>query len=316
MVFFSKRNCIVNFKNKQMKKETKNALGYLAANSRFFLWMLSVLFITGVSSCKKDKDKPLVKEVQLENTGTFGNILSDKDGRTLYFFANDAISQNTCTGGCAAIWPVFYIKDLTQDKLGDGLKLEDFRTIITSSGKEQLSYKGWPLYYYAPLSGGTNVQEAPGQTSGEGVNGVWFIAKPDYTIMFANHQLTGHDGKNYLSNYTEGTGKTLYFTDGAGLTLYTFKKDSANNNNFTASDFSNNGVWPIYETDKIVVPSVLDKTLFGSISVFGKKQLTYKKWPLYHFGQDANIRGNNKGVSFPAVGVWPVPVKDMPNAPQ
>jgi hypothetical protein len=60
----------------------------------------------------------------------------------------------------------------------------------------------------------------------------------------------------------------------------------------------------------------LDKTLFGSISVFGKKQLTYKKWPLYHFGQDANIRGNNKGVSFPAVGVWPVPVKDMPNAPQ
>lgn len=299
-----------------MKKQVKTFLPYLTSNITILIWMLPIFVILGLSSCKKDKDNPVLKEVLLKSNNTLGDILADKDGRTLYFFANDANGQNTCTAGCAAIWPIFYIEDLTQDKLGNGLKIEDFKTIVTSSGKEQLSYKGWPLYYYAPLTGGTNIQEAPGQTTGEGVNGVWFVAKADYSIMFANHQLTGLNGKNYLSNYTEGVGKTLYFTDGMGLTLYTFKKDSADNNNFTASDFSNNGVWPIYETEKIVIPSILDKSLFGSITVFGRKQLTYRKWQLYHFGQDGNIRGNNKGVSFPSVGIWPVPVKDMSNAPQ
>jgi len=36
--------------------------------------------------------------------------------------------------------------------------------------------------------------------------------------------------------------------------------DSANKNKFTKSDFSNNSVWPIYDTTVVVVPSVLDKT--------------------------------------------------------
>ncbi|MHC6201525.1 COG4315 family predicted lipoprotein [Elizabethkingia miricola] len=159
---------------------------------------------------------------------------------------------------------------------------------------------------------GTNVKEDSGKTGGENIGGVWFLAKPDYTIMLTNAQLVGHDGKNYTSAYTEGTGKTLYFTDARGVTLYTFKNDKQNKNNFTAADFSNNGVWPIYETYKIVVPSGLDKSLFGSITVFGKKQLTYKGWPLYHFGQDNMVMGSNKGVSFPPPGgIWSVSVKNM-----
>ncbi|MBA4140990.1 MAG: hypothetical protein H0X70_10930, partial [Segetibacter sp.] len=99
------------------------------------------------------------------------------------------------------------------------------------------------------------------------------------------------------------------------LTLYGFKNDKNNKNNYTKTDFSNTPIWPIYETDKIVVPSVLDKTLFGVIDVFGKKQLTYKGWPLYYFGQDAQVRGANKGISFPAPAVWPVVGKDTPPAP-
>ncbi|MEO8110019.1 MAG: hypothetical protein ABI594_08310 [Ginsengibacter sp.] len=61
------------------------------------------------------------------------------------------------------------------------------------------------------------------------------------------------------------------------------------------------------------MPSVLDKTLFGTINIFGKKQLTYKGWPLYHFGQDA-VRGSNKAVSVPVVGKLPVAVKDVAEA--
>ncbi len=271
-----------------------------------------------ITGCSKDDDKgtePIAKDVQLTTNATLGDILTDKEGRTLYYFANDATSANNCTGNCELVWPVFNVENLSAEKLGSGLDLSDFNTITTGSGKKQLTYKDRPLYYYAPAVSGKNTQEAPGQTNGENVGGVWFVAKPDYTIMLTNAQLIGHDEKNYTSTYTEGTGKTLYFTDAKGVTLYTFKNDKQNKNNFTAPDFYNNGVWPIYETDKIVVPSSLDKSLFGSITVFGRKQLTYKGWPLYHFGKDNMVMGSNKGVSFPMPGgVWPVPVKDMPVA--
>lgn len=291
---------------KKIKFKSKLAAGLFTA---------ALLLFVSVSCSGDNQDEgsePASKEIQLRNDASLGTILTDKEGRTLYYFANDATATNNCTGGCEPVWPIFSTENLSAEQLGPGLEFSDFKTITTGSGKKQLTYKGRPLYYYAPLMNGANIQEDAGKTGGENIGGVWFVAKPDYTIMLTNAQLVGHDGKNYTSTYTEGTGKTLYFTDAKGVTLYTFKNDKQNKNNFTAPDFSNNGVWPVYETDKIVVPSGLDKSLFGSITVFGRKQLTYKGWPLYYFGQDNMIMGSNKGVSFPAPGgIWPVPVKNM-----
>jgi predicted lipoprotein with Yx(FWY)xxD motif len=285
--------------------------------------LMLALFISagfGLTQCKKTEevvvDSSLVK---LANSATLGSYLTDKDGNALYFFSNDANGENNCTGGCITAWPIFNIAGLTADQLGTGLDFGDFNAISTPNGN-QLTYKGWPLYYYSP--GG--VREQPGQTTGEAVGGVWFVAKPDYTIMLAKAQLVGKDGKNYVVSatnvYTEGDGKTTYFTDLPGRTLYAFAKDSANVNKYTKADFSNNATWPIYETDKVVVPSILDKTLFSSITVYGKKQLVYKGWPIYYFGPDVDAttgkyRGFNKGVSVPVPGVWPAFLKDIPAAP-
>ncbi|MEC5146081.1 hypothetical protein [Chitinophaga sp. 212800010-3] len=275
------------------------------------MMLMGTTMFCACSGSRNNSDNPAPKPVvQLSNSATLGSYLTDGSGNTLYYFSNDFNGSNNCSGGCAAVWPVYYAgATLTQAMLGTGLDIKDFTTITTSDGKQQTAYKGWPLYYFAPSVNGSNVREAPGETKGEAVGNVWFVAKPDYTIQLINAQLVGADGKNYLSNYTPGTGKTLYFTDGRGATLYVFSKDSINTNKFTKPDFSNNAVWPIYETDQIVVPSVLDKTQFGSIMVYGKKQLTYKGWPLYYFGQDAGMRGSNKGVSVPVPGVWPVAVK-------
>lgn len=278
--------------------------------------LVALIATTFFVSCSSDNNNDTTptpeakKEIGLSTSTTLGSYLSDKDGKSLYFFAADAKGQASCTGGCEAVWPPFYVDNLTADKLSTGLTLSDFGTIITASSKKQLTYKGWPLYHYSPA----NTPEAAGKTTGDGVGGVWFIAKPDYSIMLVSSQLTGYDTKNYKSDYTVGEGLTTYFTDAKGLTLYTFKNDNFKKNNFTKADFSNNAVWPIYETDKIVVPSILDKSKFSVITVFGKSQLVYNGWPLYYFGQDASVRGANKGVSFPAPGVWPVPVKDIPLA--
>ena len=56
------------------------------------------------------------------------------------------------------------------------------------------------------------------------------------------------------------------------------------------------------------IPSMLDKTQFVTITVFGKTQLVYKGHPMYNFGQDAGVKGSTKGVSFPTPGaaIWKV----------
>ena len=143
--------------------------------------------------------------------------------------------------------------------------------------------------------------------------------------MIVNAQLVGNDGLNYKSDYTSGNGTTTYFTDDRGRTLYTFSHDSANRNNFTVPDTATvnnyNRFWPIYETDKVVVPSALDKNQFAAITVFGHKQLTYKQWPMYFFYLDST-KGSNKGIAFPEPPappttpcIWPVVTKNQAAAP-
>lgn len=274
--------------------------------------MLFVLMITG---CSKKNEKEVIPkpDIGLATSATLGAYLTNKEGQALYMFANDPDGTSTCAGGCAALWPAFST-DLTAAKLSDGLVASDFAMITNPAGNQQVTYKGWPLYTYSPLTAGVNTPEAANETRGEGVGGVWFVAKTNYTITLVSKQLTGSDGINYKSDYTVGTGKTVYFANGLGRTIYVFANDSFNINKYTRADFSNNATWPLYEQDQIVVPSVLDKGLFGSITVFGRKQMTYKGWPLYYFGPDTEVRGFNKGVSVPVPGRWPVAVKDIVEA--
>lgn len=252
---------------------------------------------------------PEANAVRLRSDGTFGNMLTDSEGMSLYFFSPDAKGDSNCTDGCLNVWPVFYEADLTLD---DGLDADDFGSITRSDGDMQTTFKGWPLYYYAS-------DAAEGDVNGDGVNSVWFVAKPDYSVMMAQAQLVGRDRDgvetNLLGDYSEGDGDTFYMTDALGNTLYGFINDTNGVNNFTREDFSNDAVWPIFEMQLDAIPSVLDAADFGSIDVFGKQQLTYKGWPLYFFGQD-EARGDNYGVGFPSAGVWPIVNPDTEVAPQ
>jgi predicted lipoprotein with Yx(FWY)xxD motif len=286
-----------------------------------------VLFTAMLSGlgCKKSNDTmptTAAYQVGLKVDPNLGQYLVDKDGRTLYIFSNDPDGKDSCTGQCQLYWPAFNVTNLTASMLGPELDFADFGSVTSSAGKPQLTYKGWPLYYFAP--DGMNI-EAPGQIQGDNKYNVWFVAKPDYSIMIVNAQLVGNDGINYKSDYSVGNGITTYFTDAYGRTLYSFSHDSANHNKFTVPDTATvnnyNSFWPIYETDKVVVPSALDKTQFGSITVFGHKQLTYKQWPMYFFYLDTT-RGSNKGIAFPQAPappaspcIWPVVTQNQPPAP-
>jgi predicted lipoprotein with Yx(FWY)xxD motif len=270
--------------------------------------LLAVGFLLTFSiSCSDDDDTPDPVEtfdIQ-EKDSKAGKVLTDKDGKTLYFFTKDVAGMSACSGNCLANWPVFSVAN---PKLGAGLNAADFGTITRAEGGTQVTYKGWPLYYFKN-------DAAAGDVNGENVGGIWFVARTTYSLMLGNAQLVGNDGKSYKPDYTEGTAETQFLVDDLGRTLYAFANDKKNKNNFTKPDFSNDAVWPVYTAELKDLPSSIDKTLFGVIDVFGKKQLTYKGWPLYYFGLDAMVRGATKGVSVPRPGVWPIVNKDSPNAP-
>ena len=273
-------------------------------------FLMSVVIACSDDDPATDPIPAVNNDIQLKDNSTLGKILTDKDGKTLYFFSKDANGNSACSGNCESTWPVFAVADLSKLKIDGGLTAGDFANITRADGKPQTTYKGWPLYYFAN-------DAAAGETKGENVGGIWFVAKTDYTIMLANAQLVGNDGKSYKPDLTEGTGETQFFVDGMGRTLYAFARDSSGINNWTTNDPQKDGTWPIYEVSEVKGhPSNLDKTTFATIDVFGKKQLTYKGWPLYYFGPDEMKRGMTKGVSVPRPGVWPIVNKDSPNAPK
>jgi len=83
---------------------------------------------------------------------TLAKYLADGNGRTLYVYAEDTIGTSTsdpvssCTGSCLTTHPRFWRNSLS---VVSSLLPTDFAVFAQSSGQNQLSYKGAPLYYAA-----------------------------------------------------------------------------------------------------------------------------------------------------------------------
>ena len=235
----------------------------------------------------------------LREDSEFGPIFTDANGRPLYYFARDVNGLNNCTGGCAENWPIFFADniDISNPSFDQSLI-----GTIEVNGQSQTTYNGWPLYYFANDNNGTTV-------NGDGVGSVWYVAKPNYSIMVANGQLVGNDGQNYIINndgqYVVGTGNTQYFIDFAsGRTLYRFVNDEADQSNFGG----NANIWPKYTTTIQGLPSILAAT---DLNIIADNQISFKGNPLYKFGSDEG-RGDTKGVSVPNPGVWPIVNSNTP----
>jgi predicted lipoprotein with Yx(FWY)xxD motif len=108
-------------------------------------------------------EAPGTRTATKEGVGTF---LVDGAGRTLYVFKKDSPGQSACEGECVAKWPV-YLSQVAPS----GLKAGDFGTMTRADGKKQTTYKGLPLYYFA-------ADKDAGDTKGQGVKDVWYVAAP------------------------------------------------------------------------------------------------------------------------------------------
>jgi predicted lipoprotein with Yx(FWY)xxD motif len=96
----------------------------------------------------------------------FGSILVDSAGLTLYLFTTDEPGKTNCYDGCAQRWPPLLVD--MDPVVGSGVEAGLLATTDRTDGTVQVTYNGWPLYYFAS-------DRAPGDTKGQGVGEVWYV---------------------------------------------------------------------------------------------------------------------------------------------
>jgi predicted lipoprotein with Yx(FWY)xxD motif len=102
------------------------------------------------------------------NDPTLGTYLTGQNGMTLYVTTSDTPDASACTDTCATTWPPLTVATgatITGPSDATGA----FATITRSDGTLQVTYNHMPLYYNSGDS-------AAGNTTGQGLNGTWFVA--------------------------------------------------------------------------------------------------------------------------------------------
>lgn len=97
-----------------------------------------------------------------------GNYLVSAGGKTLYYFKKDSPGKSVCNGGCAKLWPPF---DVSSIHVPGDLHASSFSTITRADGSQQVTYKGYPLYFFAQ-------DQHRGQLRGNGFYHVWSVVDP------------------------------------------------------------------------------------------------------------------------------------------
>ncbi|HSB01382.1 MAG TPA: hypothetical protein VLE49_12075 [Anaerolineales bacterium] len=227
--------------------------------------------------------------VSLGKTDSLGSFLTDDKGMTLYLFTKDTPNTSNCYDKCATAWPPL----LTSDKpaAGTGVDASMLGTTTRKDGSTQVTYNGWPLYYYFK-------DKAAGDVTGQNVGDVWFVISPAGEMVQTTTATeapaateaptvapvatpSGPATVNLGKNDTLGS----FLVDDKGMTLYLFTKDTPN----TTVCYDKCAVaWPPLLTNgNPVAGDGVDASKFGTTTrKDGSTQVTYNGWPLYYYFKD------------------------------
>ena len=117
----------------------------------------------------------------------FGEYIADGEGKSLYLFKADTQGKggkeatSACYDKCAGAWPPF----ITTDKptAGDGVNASLIGAIERRDGTMQVTYNGWPLYYFVK-------DQKPGDTAGQDIEGFgeeWYLLTPAGETVHGKH---------------------------------------------------------------------------------------------------------------------------------
>jgi predicted lipoprotein with Yx(FWY)xxD motif len=108
--------------------------------------------------------------VNLGQNDTLGSVLVDDKGMTLYLFTKDTPNTTVCYDKCATAWPPLLTTG--SPVAGEGVDASLLGTTNRTDGTVQVTYNGWPLYYYEK-------DKAPGDVVGQDVGGVWYVVSAE-----------------------------------------------------------------------------------------------------------------------------------------
>ena len=140
---------------------------------RMIRWVLPLLLLVplgvGVAMAASSSSSATGTVKAVKST-SFGTILVSSKGRTLYRYTIDRKNVNRCSSvaACNKYWPPLLVKAGAKPTAGAGAKASMLGTIKAKNGMRQVTYAGWPLYYFAGDS-------ANGQTKGQAFEKEWYV---------------------------------------------------------------------------------------------------------------------------------------------
>ena len=105
-------------------------------------------------------------------TTPLGKIVVDARGRSLYLFEADHKGKSACYGACAQAWPPVLVSG--KPKAGPGARAALLGVLMRKDGKQQVTYRGHPLYRFFK-------DTKSGQVKGQGLDffgGEWYVLTP------------------------------------------------------------------------------------------------------------------------------------------
>jgi predicted lipoprotein with Yx(FWY)xxD motif len=115
--------------------------------------------------------------VMATNLGTYGPALVDGNGMALYMYIEDTQNsgKSTCNDAeCLEEWPP--LLSAGQPVAGDSVDASKLGTITRDDGTTQVTYNGWPLYYFY-------TDTKPGDVTGQGDDNEWYLVSPSGDVI-------------------------------------------------------------------------------------------------------------------------------------
>src|SRR2546423_43115 len=121
------------------------------------------------ASSTRTNSTAIIKTATAMVSGKSEMILTNAQGKTLYYFTPDTTTTSACTGSCAQNWPPLLSTGTSTPT--SATSLPGKLSAQTTANGNQVEYNGHLLYTFAGDS-------VPGQPNGQGLLGKWFGATP------------------------------------------------------------------------------------------------------------------------------------------
>ncbi len=220
--------------------------------------------------------QPIPVSKRLNSVSTAGvdnsvTVLTDEERMSLYVFNNDrtVTDGSACNGGCATNWPPL-LADSSDEPSGG------FSLVTRDDGSSQWAYLGMPLYRWIN-------DAAIGDTTGESVGGVWYVAQAAPFSKF------------------ETAAQGVVVTDSQWQTTYTLSAETPENLICSGACLA---AWPPVLADEGDIAR-------GDYSIFtnsdAQLQWAYKDKPVYLWSGDSEPGDTEgQGLAHPSGSTWTV----------